>query len=40
MTHLSAKPIKDISKLGGGFPSNKILIVDDKINAKYYHGCK
>ncbi len=40
MTHLAAKPIKDITKIGAGFVNNKILVIDDKLNAKFYHGCK
>lgn len=40
MTHLSAKSIKDMNKIGGGYAQNKILVVDDKINSKYYLGCK
>lgn len=40
MTHLNAKPIKDINKIGGGYGKNKVLVIDDKNNTKYYAGCK
>lgn len=40
MTHFSAKLIKDINKIGGGYQNNKILVLDEKSNAKYYQGCK
>lgn len=40
LTHLTAKLTKDISKIGGGYPQNKILVLDDKNNSKYYLGCK
>lgn len=37
---MGAKPIKDISKIGGGYPDDKVLVIDEKANAKYYAGCK
>lgn len=40
MTYLTAKPVKDISKIGGGYPSSNVLVVDDKLNSKYYLGNK
>ena len=35
-SYLAAKPIKDISKIGGGYPISNILVIDDRVNAKYY----
>lgn len=40
LTYFSAKQIKDTNKIGGGYQKNKILVLDEKPNAKYYQGCK
>ena len=39
LTYLAAKPIKNISKIGGGYSKDKVLVLDEKVNAKYYTGC-
>lgn len=39
-SYLQAKPIKDISKLGGGYVKKNILVLDEKIHSKYYPQCK
>ena len=36
ITYKQAKPIKDIHKIGGGYKNDKILVIDDKHNSKYY----
>jgi hypothetical protein len=35
-SYSQAKPIKDVSKIGGGYNYKNILIVDEKTNNKYY----
>ena len=39
MTYRKAMPVKEISKVGGGYPAKKVLVIDEKVNAKYYEDC-
>ena len=40
MIHKNGKAIKDVSKIGTGYPIAQMLIIDEKHNEKYYtnHG--
>lgn len=40
LTHRQAKTIKDIVKIGGGYPKSKILVLDEKANSRFYLGCQ